>query len=316
MIRIEHVTRKYGDVTAVGDVSIDIERGEIVGLLGHNGAGKTTLMKMLTGYLEPSSGAIVVGGHSVTESRIEVQRQIGYMPENAPLYPEMDVTEYLHMMGSLRGIPVERRAKAVNVAIERTQLERYRDRLIAHLSKGYRQRVGLAQAIVHEPSLLVLDEPTNGLDPVQIQSIRELVRDLAQDATIILSTHILQEVEAVCDRVLIMIDGKLSADSPLESLLQSATLRLSMKAEGSVSNTLSGIQGIQAVRDLGDDPQADGFRVWALDHGQDAQPTSDVIAAAVGAGWSIRAIAPEQRTLDSVFRTLQQEHISRQEAAA
>ncbi|MCA9494247.1 MAG: ABC transporter ATP-binding protein, partial [Myxococcales bacterium] len=160
MIRIDKVTRKYGDNVAVRDVSLTIERGEIVGLLGHNGAGKTTLMKMLTGYLEPTSGTIAVGGADVVASRIEVQRQIGYLPENAPLYPEMLVQEYLLMMAELRGVPADRRPRAVALAAARTGLQQHLLRPIAQLSKGYRQRVGIAQAIVHEPALLVLDEPT------------------------------------------------------------------------------------------------------------------------------------------------------------
>ena len=272
MIRIENVTRRYGNLTAVSDVSLTIERGEIVGLLGHNGAGKTTIMKMLTGYLEPTSGAIRVGGHDAVEHRIEVQRQIGYMPENAPLYPEMEVAEYVYMIASLRGIDPDQIDRKVRLALERTDLGRHIGRPIGQLSKGYRQRVGLAQAIVHEPSLLVLDEPTNGLDPVQIQSIRELIKQLAEESTIILSTHILQEVEAVCQRVLIMIDGKLSADSSLSDMLTANTLRLSVKGGKEVAATLGALEGVSEVREVGPDPiQSDGT-IWAIDHGPDERP--------------------------------------------
>ncbi len=318
MIRIEHVTRKYGDLVAVSDVSVSIERGEIVGLLGHNGAGKTTLMKMLTGYLEPTAGDIVVGGHNVVQDRIAVQRQIGYMPENAPLYPEMEVADYLFMIANLRGIPSDRQLGAVELAIERTDLTRHVTRPIGQLSKGYRQRVGLAQAIVHEPTLLVLDEPTNGLDPVQIQSIRDLIHQLGEEATIILSTHILQEVEAVCDRVLVMIDGKLSADSPLAEMLTSNTLRLSLREDDlkGVEGTLGAVEGITAVRALGPDPSQEGSLLFALDHVPDTNPTPAVLKVAGAQGWTVMAIAPEQRTLDSVFRALQQQHIATQEAAA
>ncbi|MEM6926402.1 MAG: ATP-binding cassette domain-containing protein, partial [Myxococcota bacterium] len=248
MIRIEHVTRKYGDLTAVSDVSLSIERGEIVGLLGHNGAGKTTLMKMITGFLEPTSGTVNVGGSDVVVDRIAVQRQLGYLPENAPLYPEMDVGEYLAMMANLREVPADRLDRAVDVAIERTGLTRHVLRPIGQLSKGYRQRVGLAQAIVHEPNLLVLDEPTNGLDPVQIQSIRELITELGKDATVILSTHIMQEVEAVCDRVLVMIDGKLSADQALSDMLSSHTLQLSVENASNVASVLTKLaDGLDAL---------------------------------------------------------------------
>ena len=316
MIQIENVTRKYGSLRAVSEVSLDIERGEIVGLLGHNGAGKTTLMKMLTGYLEPTSGTIRVQGHEVVEDRIAVQRQIGYMPENAPLYPEMDVADYLTMIASLRGIEPAQRAKKVGLAIERTDLVHHLHRPIGQLSKGYKQRVGLAQAIVHEPSLLVLDEPTNGLDPVQIQSIRDLVRQLAEDSTIILSTHILQEVEAVCKRVLIMIDGKLEADSSLSDLITSNTLLLSVSGAKGVESALGSVEGVTGVRKLGDDPVQAGGILYAVDHDEGGRPSSAVLEKAREAGWQVLSLAPEQRTLDRVFRDLQHAHVARLEAAA
>lgn len=316
MIRIDQVTRKYGDIAAVSNVSLSIERGEIVGLLGHNGAGKTTLMKMLTGYLEPTSGTITVAGADVVRDRTTVQRQIGYLPENSPLYPEMLVQEYLLMMADLRGVPAERREKAVSVAAGRANLGQHLLRPISQLSKGYRQRVGVAQAIVHEPALLVLDEPTNGLDPVQIQTIRDLIRRLGKTTTIILSTHILQEVEAVCDRVLIMIDGKLSADAPLREMLTSRTVRLSVDEGADVRGGLQKLDGITAVRRVGPDPDLAGNLLWSLDFSEGAKPVPAVLAVAHSAGWKVSAIAPEHRTLDGVFKQLQQEHIARQEASA
>jgi ABC-2 type transport system ATP-binding protein len=315
MIRIDRVTRKYGEIAAVSDVSLNIERGEIVGLLGHNGAGKTTLMKMITGYLEPTSGVITVGGSDVVAERTAVQRQIGYLPENAPLYPEMLVQEYLLMMAELRGVPADRRERAVSLAVGRTGLQPRLLQPIAQLSKGYRQRVGLAQAIVHEPALLVLDEPTNGLDPVQIQSIRDLIKKLGQTTTIILSTHILQEVEAVCQRVLIMIDGKLSADSPLRDMLVSRALRLTVQDSVDVRPHLGSVPGVTAVRKLGPDPLAPQSVTWGIDVAEGADPASEVLAVAHRQGWKVSALSPEQRTLDGVFRQLQQEHIARQEAA-
>ena len=316
MIRIDHVTRKYGDLTAVSDVTLSIERGEIVGLLGHNGAGKTTLMKMITGFIEPTAGTINVGGSDVVDDRIAVQRQLGYLPENAPLYPEMEVGEYLLMMADLREVPADRRDRAVDVAIERTGLTRHIRRPIGQLSKGYRQRVGLAQAIVHEPNLLVLDEPTNGLDPVQIQSIRELITELGRDATIILSTHIMQEVEAVCDRVLVMIDGKLSADSALTEMLTSHTLHLSVEGGKNVSSVLSKVSGVEGVRDLGPDPSNDKSTLFAIDHTDSVRPGPDVLAAAQQAEWTVHWMSPEQLTLENVFRSLQEQHIARQEVSA
>ncbi len=218
MISIRNLTRRYGSVVAVDDFSVEIDRGEIVGLLGHNGAGKTTVMKVLTGFLDATSGSASVGGIDVQADRAGVQRQIGYLPENAPLYPEMLVQEYLVMMAELRGLkPAEIPATVASVA-DSVGIGAHLLEPIGTLSKGYRQRVGLAQAIVHRPEVLVLDEPTNGLDPVQIQTIRELIVELSERATIILSTHILQEIEAVCDRALIMIEGSLVADAPLGEL--------------------------------------------------------------------------------------------------
>ncbi|MEQ1501885.1 MAG: ATP-binding cassette domain-containing protein [Myxococcota bacterium] len=316
MIRIDHVTRKYGEIAAVSDVSLSIARGEIVGLLGHNGAGKTTLMKMLTGYLEPTSGTITVNGADVVTDRTAVQRQIGYMPENAPLYPEMLVQEYLLMMADLRGVPRDRRERAVSVAAGRTGLGQHMLRPIGQLSKGFKQRVGLAQAIVHEPHLLVLDEPTNGLDPTQIQSIRDLIKRLGKTATIILSTHILQEVEAVADRALILIDGKLSADAPLRELLASRTLRLSVDEGADVRGGLRAVGSVTGIRNGGADPSIKGNVVWWLDCADGTAPVPDVLEVAHTARWKVGALAPETRTLDSVFKQLQQEHIARQEAAA
>jgi len=309
MIRIENVTRKYGDIAAVSNVSLNIERGEIVGLLGHNGAGKTTLMKMLTGMLEPTSGRITVGGVDVIGDRLGVQRQIGYLPENAPLYPEMLVQEYLLMMAELRGVAPEKRTQSVGISVARAGLARHLLRPIGTLSKGYRQRVGLAQAMVHDPALLVLDEPTNGLDPVQIQSIRDLIHRLGRTSTIILSTHILQEVEAVCDRVVILIDGQLAADAPLAQLLASNTLRLSILGTSDVRQALAPLASVVAVRRLS---EANGRVDWALDCAEGSSPAPDVLEIAHQNRWKVAALAPETRTLDGVFKQLQQEHIARQ----
>ena len=248
------LTRRYGSLLAVDDFSVEIGRGEIVGLLGHNGAGKTTVMKVLTGFLEPSAGTVSVGGVDVTDDRSGVQRQIGYLPESAPLYPEMLVQEYLVMLAELRGVPAPNVDSAVVAAAASVGIVDYLVRPISTLSKGYRQRVGIAQAILHQPAVLVLDEPTNGLDPGQIQSIRALIRKLSANTTIILSTHILQEIEAVCDRVLVMIEGSLVADSPLSELLSSDVVCVSLRAGASdVEGRLGGIAGVQSVASRGVD---------------------------------------------------------------
>ena len=218
MIDAEELTRRYGETLAVDSVSFSIGGGEIVGLLGHNGAGKTTIMKMLTGYLEPSAGRVSVDGYDVGEAPEAVQQRLGYLPENCPVYPEMTVVEYLDYVAGLRH--VADRASALKEVLAATDLEARAFDLIGTLSRGFQQRVGVAQAIVHKPQLLILDEPTNGLDPSQTQQMRDLIRALAQNATVILSTHIMQEVDAVCDRVLILRAGKLALDERTRRTLQ------------------------------------------------------------------------------------------------
>lgn len=316
MISIRSLTRNYDSVVAVNDFTLEIARGEIVGLLGHNGAGKTTVMKVLTGFLEASSGSVSVDGIDVGADRIEAQRLIGYLPENAPLYPEMLVQEYLQMMGELRGLAPAEATKAAAEAACATGLESRLVQPIATLSKGYRQRVGLAQAILHKPDVLVLDEPTNGLDPVQIQSIRALIRRLGETTTIILSTHILQEIEAVCDRVLVMIEGELVEDAPLGQLLESSVAILSLGSDSAgVEERLRAIDGVEHVASDGPDSANPGFEVWKLacQRGQRIVPA--MLETARQAGWTVAAAAMEARTLETVFHELEQAHLVRMAGA-
>ena len=308
MISVKNLEKRYEAVHAVKDVSFDVARGDIVGLLGQNGAGKTTVMKILTGYLEPTSGTVTVGGVDVLQDRIGVQKQIGYLPENAPLYPEMLVQEYLTMMCELRGLPTDKHIAAISDAVRATALVPYLARPISTLSKGYRQRVGLAQAILHTPEVLVLDEPTNGLDPVQIPEIRGLIRRLAQHSTIILCTHILQEVEAVCNRVVILINGELAADSTLGDLLKSKRVRVSLMsgAEGA-GVKLGKVSGVTKVTRIGADPDAAGHDVWMCNYEGPLAPVPAIIAAALENKWTLGGVAPEVSNLESVFRTLMSE---------
>jgi ABC-2 type transport system ATP-binding protein len=296
----------------VDDVSLEIQRGEVVGLLGHNGAGKTTVMKILTGFLEPTSGSVTVGGHDVVSDRTAVQQQIGYLPENAPLYPEMLVQEYLRMMAELREVKPDEVDRAVADAARATGLQDHLITPIRTLSKGYRQRVGIAQAIVHRPPVLVLDEPTNGLDPTQIQSIRDLILKLAERTTIILSTHILQEIEAVCDRVLVMIEGRLAADGSLDELLSSQTVTLSLRGghPDTVAALLRTIGGVRGVTNQGEDPDHEGFRAWELECEPSANPVPDVVETAQAEGWAVAAAAPRRLTLERVFRELLERHVA------
>ena len=309
MIEVQRLTRSYGDLKAVDNVSFDIGRSQVVGLLGHNGAGKTTVMKMLTGYLEPSAGDIRIDGLDIREQRREVQRRIGYLPENCPLYPEMTVIDYLEYQATLHGVSEAERPIAIRKTIERTDLAPKADQVIATLSRGYRQRVGVAQAILHGPIVLILDEPTNGLDPSQIQHMRTLIRELAEGATLILSTHILQEVEAVCDRVLIMRAGQLALDSDLEALSKPSRLLVLLEQDPKQATpVLMGLDPITAVEHLG---STNGCHHYALDT-VDPDGTAPLVARSVGdAGWDLYGLQPEVRDLETLYGAVSEQ----QEAA-
>ena len=223
MIEARALTKRYGEVLAVNAVSFQVERGEVVGFLGPNGAGKTTTMRMLTGFVPPTDGSASIAGHDIFEDPLAARRSVGYLPETPPLYPEMSVTSYLRYVAAIKDVPRARRREAIDRALERCALTEVRGRVIGTLSKGFRQRVGLAQAIVHEPPVLILDEPTVGLDPVQINEIRGLIRELSSGTgdsqhTIVLSTHIMAEVSAICRRVILINEGRKTVDSSLEDL--------------------------------------------------------------------------------------------------
>ena len=267
MIQISSLSRKYGDFKAVDQVSFEIKQGEVVGLLGHNGAGKTTIMKMITGYLEPTSGEIRVDDLQVGRDTRAIQARIGYLPENCPVWPEMTVVEYLEKATA----PIQT------------------------LSRGYRQRVGVAQAILHKPDIIILDEPTNGLDPTQIFQMRELIRELAKTATVIISTHILQEVQAVCERVLIMRQGKLVVDSRIEDLQTGRQLRVTVNNDRA-ADYLSSVAGVSAVHKV---ETVDELSSYLLDAKGDSAP--EVVAAIADAGDKLYRLHPETRNLETVF---------------
>ncbi len=224
MIEARNLSKRFGDHRAVDQLSFSVKRGEVVGFLGQNGAGKTTTMRMLTGFLPPSEGEVIVGGHDIFEEPVAARRLIGYLPETPPLYPEMDVTSYLRFVAKIQGVPRKALASAIDRSLERCGLEKVRRRVLGDLSKGYRQRVGIAQAIVHDPPVLILDEPTVGLDPTQINDIRDLITELTSSASgasqhaVILSTHILPEVEAICQRIVMIHEGTKHLDAPLAEL--------------------------------------------------------------------------------------------------
>jgi len=296
MIEADRLTRRYGDFLAAREVSFVIQPGEIVGLLGHNGAGKTTIMKMLTGFLEPSAGAARIDGVAVEADPRVAQASLGYLPENLPLYPELSVAEYLEFVATLRGVDPR---SAVARTMAETELQDRALDPIATLSRGYRQRVGVAQALLHQPRFMILDEPTNGLDPSQTQHMRGLIKQLAEQATVILSTHIMQEVDAICDRVLILRGGELVLDERLAALKTSNVLRVRC-ADGDLQSALRGVPGVTDVVAHGD--------AWHLTLEGDADRVAEQVVQALGAGgFSLRELTAVQRDLESVFREVSEE---------
>jgi ABC-2 type transport system ATP-binding protein len=300
MIQVKHLTRRYGDFIAANDVSFTIGRGEIVGLLGHNGAGKTTIMKMLTGFLEPTAGTIDIDGLQIGRDTSSIQSRIGYLPENCPVWPEMSVIDYLDYQATLHGLPESQRKSAIAKAIRRTALKEKATAQIETLSRGYRQRVGVAQAILHDPDIVILDEPTNGLDPTQIRHMRDLIHELAQNATVIVSTHILQEVQAVCERVLILRTGRLVVDAQINELQQHGALLVTV--DGDAMSTLTSLDGVKQVSELEEDTTHRHYRV-------EAQPgiAPHVAQAIMNAGLALHEITTERHDLETVFAQVNEE---------
>lgn len=301
MIRVNRLSRAYGDFLAVNGVSFDIHQGEIVGLLGHNGAGKTTIMKMLSGYLEPSAGDIEIDGIALADDARTVQARLGYLPENLPVYPDMIVADYLDYAATLKGLSGDLRASELRRAIRDTELSEKLLDPIATLSRGYKQRVGVAQALLGSPRVLILDEPTNGLDPNQTQHMRDLIQSLAETATVILSTHIMQEVDAICDRVLILRSGKLVLDQRLADLRNTGHLLLKTNlSAGRVRELLPQRQVSQAQ---------DCLRL-TLNEGEEVDAAAAAVAKAVAGEGDIFRLAPETRELETVFREVSVEGVS------
>ncbi|MGM0401089.1 MAG: ABC transporter ATP-binding protein, partial [Chloroflexota bacterium] len=304
MIDVTDLSKSYGSIRALDGVSFHMEEGEIVGLLGPNGAGKTTAIKILTGYLQPDEGDVRINGLDVLEQTRQVQAQIGYLPETAPLYPELTVQSYLRMVADLRRIPEEEQQERLSQAIYATGLQEQLTRPIAELSKGFRQRVGLAQAIVHRPRILILDEPTIGLDPTQIVEVRDLIRTLAQDSTILFSTHILSEVEALCDRAIILINGQIKADARLSELAATSNAVLVLdEAPGDVEPTLCRLDLVREVERIEGEDGFPTYRVLGqLEANTDLCPA--IYALARDRDWPLRELRRDVRTLETVFNEL------------
>jgi ABC-2 type transport system ATP-binding protein len=310
MITVKELTKRYARTTAVDQVSFQVEKGQIVGFLGPNGAGKTTTMRMLTCFLPPSSGTATVAGYDVLKQPMEVKRRIGYLPETPPLYLEMETGEYLAFVGKLKGLSGGELNKRVDYVCERCSVADVRTKLLGKLSKGYRQRVGLAQAIIHNPDVLILDEPTAGLDPKQINETRELIKGLAGDHTIILSTHILPEVEQTCEQVVIINKGKLVATDSVQNLQNRArgaeTILVELAGRNgdldavSVRERLGQLAGVSRV----DFKTAHGNRYVFEIENQKGFTRGDLARAIVQAGWDLNELRPAAMSLEEVFLQL------------
>ncbi len=300
MIEVENLSKVYVDLPAVDDVTFFVPEGQVLGFLGPNGAGKTTAMRMLTTFLRPTAGRIRVGGFDADDDPVELRRHIGYLPENAPLYPEMRVDEYLRFRSDIEEVPHRNQVARVDDVVERCLLGDVRRQVIGTLSKGFRQRVGLAGALVHQPQVLILDEPTVGLDPNQIIRIRELLVELGQDHTVLLSTHILPEVETVCDRVLIINKGRIVADGTPDGLRSrmagQATIDVVLKdaPEDHALSALETLAGIVGVNALGDGR----FR---LECDGESEPQESVFRLAVERDWPLMEMTPGKTSLEDVF---------------
>jgi gliding motility-associated transport system ATP-binding protein len=302
VIEVQHLSKRYGRVTAVDDISFRVERGEILGFLGPNGAGKTTTMRILTGYMPATDGRAIVAGHDVFNEPIEAKRRTGYLPETPPLYPDMTVREYLDFVARIKGVPsAERKQRVLNV-MERTRVADMAERHCAKLSKGYRQRVGLAQALIHNPEVLILDEPTAGLDPKQIIETRDLIRSLGGDHTIVLSTHILPEVAQTCQRVIIINKGRVVAvDTPdaLTARLRGAETMFVQVDAGSdeAGPVLASVPGVTRVV-ASDGRVAGGFEVES-ERGTDVR--RELARAIVQRGWGLLELRPMRMSLEEIF---------------
>jgi ABC-2 type transport system ATP-binding protein len=303
MIKVENLTKRYAGLTALNNVSFEVNRGEIVGFLGPNGAGKSTTMRILTGFIPASSGRAEVAGLDVFEDSLEVRRHIGYMPENNPLYVDMRVSEYLKFRAKLKGVPRADRKDRIQEVLQMCGLTDVRNRVIGHLSKGYRQRVGMADALLAEPDLLVLDEPTIGLDPVQIRQVRQLIKDLGKRHTILLSSHILPEVEMTCNRVIIIHRGRiLASDTPdnlVKTLHAGGLVRVEVRAPGAeVQVKLRSVDGVESVEvEAGND----GFVRVTIQPKAGADPREAIFKVVAANGWTLRELSRTRTTLEDIF---------------
>lgn len=303
LLTLNNVSKRFDGVTAVDDVTFSVDRGEVVGFLGPNGAGKSTTMRMITQYLSPDTGQINLDGTALDEQGVAAKRRVGYLPENNPLYPDMLVQEYLDFIAGLRELRGGEGRRAVDEAVAATGIADVYYRPIGELSKGYRQRVGLAQAILHRPDLLVLDEPTEGLDPNQRVEIRRLIMQLGKDHTVVLSTHVMAEVQHTCSRVLVIHHGRLVADGPVETLVAEAAGQSRVVVEAAGSGVLEGLQSLPDVEVSEERNASEGRTAVTLAVGKD-DPRPAIFRMAVEKGWTLYELHREVRDLEDIFRQL------------
>jgi len=306
LITVENLTKRYATKTAIDGMSFQVEKGEILGFLGPNGAGKTTTMRIITGYMPATDGSVRVDGFDVFDNPLDVRRRIGYLPENPPLYLEMNVTGYLRFVAKIKGVPKEKLEGEVNRVMERVNVTDVKERIIAKLSKGYKQRVGLAQALLNDPPVLILDEPTIGLDPKQIHEVRELIKDLAGNHTVVLSTHILPEVEQTCHRVIIIDRGKIVAvDTPsnLRFQLQGAQ-RISLEVQGPVSEIMSKLKATPGVVEVRKIEEVDGRNRFQIEGELRKDIRSDLARLIVQSGWGLYELQSATMSLEDIFLKL------------
>lgn len=323
MINVKDLTKRYARTTAVDHINFDVAKGQIVGFLGPNGAGKTTTMRMLTCFLSPSSGTATVAGFDVLEQPLEVKKRIGYLPETPPLYPEMETAEYLKFVGKLKGLSGAELQKRVDYSCERCAVADVKTKLLGKLSKGYRQRVGLAQAIIHNPDVLILDEPTAGLDPKQINETRDLIKSLAGSHTIILSTHILPEVEQTCEQVIIINQGKVVATDSVRNLQARARGAESVVLEvagrngklepNAVQTKLQGLAGVSRVLSK---EQVDSRLVFEVESEKGSLVRGDLARAVVESGWDLNELRPAAMSLEEIFLQLTKSEMPAEKAQA
>ncbi|UCH43732.1 MAG: ATP-binding cassette domain-containing protein [Dehalococcoidales bacterium] len=301
MIRVENLTKYYGKRLAVDDISFNVEKGEIVGFLGPNAAGKTTTMRIITGYLAPTQGNVWVADHDIINHSLEARRQIGYLPEAIPLYTDMTVRSYLDFAGRLRGMDSARIIARTDEVIEICHLEEYVDVIIGKLSKGFRQRVGVAQAIIHEPAVLILDEPTIGIDPIQVAMTRQLIRELGKDHTILLSTHILPEVSVICQRVIIIHEGRIVAEDRIDNLssMMSGSQRFRLQISGPVKKITERLQKVKGIINVS---YEESNYIIECAAGQD--PRRQIMDEMVRGGWTLLSMEQIGMSLEDIFLKL------------